>query len=160
MKRLLFAVYFVAFITFTEAQNNFLTGKGTLETLYGTEHKNWFEKNYVEAVLDEATIQSFPQDLESNFKILIVLGTWCSDSRMLVPHFYKMLDYWHIKPTVELLFVDKAKNSNVKGYKKLKINYVPTFIIYNSKGKETGRIVETPKVSLEKDLKFILEQNN
>ena len=160
MKKIISILFIVAIVTFAQAQNHILKGKGNLDMIYGSEHKDWFEKNYSEAILDEITVQSFPQNIECNFKILIVLGTWCSDSRKQVPHFFKILDYWHIKPTVELLFVDEAKNSKVKGYKKLRINYVPTFIIYNTKGKEIDRIVETPKVSLEKDLKTILDITN
>jgi len=86
-----------------------------------------------------------------------VMGTWCTDSKEDVPYFFKILDAWPVKPQVDMLFVDRAKNSEVEGYKEWKIKYVPTFIIIGPDGKETGRITE-PNMSFEKDLGKLLRK--
>ncbi len=86
------------------------------------------------------------------------MGTWCSDSRREVPRFYKILDELNYpEEKVELINVDRNKVGIENSVDSLNIELVPTFIIY-SKGEEIGRIIETPKESLEKDLAKILNK--
>jgi hypothetical protein len=84
--------------------------------------------------------------------ILIVLGTWCSDSQEQVPKFFKILDKIHFdKKNLELICVDRDKKAGDVETGIYNIQKIPTFIIYK-KGREIGRIVESPYTSLEKDL--------
>jgi len=85
-------------------------------------------------------------------EITIVLGTWCSDSQREVPRFYKVLnEAGYNDKRVKVIAVDKSKEAIVVDIKDLNIEKVPTFIIYKD-DVEMGRIIETPKKSLEKDL--------
>ncbi len=88
---------------------------------------------------------------------MIVLGTWCGDSKEKVPRFLKILDLLGTTfDDLKLIAVDREKTApdmDVKG--KYLIEKVPTFIFYKG-DVEIGRITETPKVALEKDLFFIL----
>ncbi len=85
-------------------------------------------------------------------EITIVLGTWCSDSQREVPRFYKVLnEAGYNDKRVKVIAVDKTKAAIVVDISDLNIEKVPTFIIYKD-DVEIGRIIETPKKSLEKDL--------
>jgi len=85
-------------------------------------------------------------------EITIVLGTWCSDSQREVPRFYKVLnEAGYNDKRVKVIAVDKTKAAIVVDISNLNIEKVPTFIIYKD-DVEIGRIIETPKKSLEKDL--------
>ncbi len=91
------------------------------------------------------------------FDIIIVLGTWCSDSRREVPRFLKLADSLQIPPqNITIIGVDRTKTARVENLVQLNIQLVPTFIILRN-GNEIGRIVETPVVSLEHDLNKIFE---
>ena len=87
-----------------------------------------------------------------DIEITVVLGTWCSDSQREVPRFYKVInEAGYNDKRVKVIAVDKAKEAIVVDIKDLNIEKVPTFIIYRD-NVEIGRIIETPKKSLEKDL--------
>jgi thiol-disulfide isomerase/thioredoxin len=135
-----------------------IIGRKTLQELKATNHQIWFDSNYQKYQPDIAVLQSLPKINEA-IKVIIVGGTWCSDTRQYLPAFYKVLDVW--KPehlAVELIFVDRTKKLKEKDFKKLHITNVPTFIFYNAKGKEMGRIIETPKVDIENDLSQLLKK--
>lgn len=90
--------------------------------------------------------------------IVIVLGTWCSDSYEQVPKFFKVLDKMKFdQKKVSILCVDREKKAGELEVAKYNIVYVPTFILYRH-GKEIGRIVETPVRTLEKDMMAILQE--
>ena len=90
----------------------------------------------------------------------MVLATWCGDSKDQVPRFFKIMDeISNSKIDVsEIICLDRNKTAPDFDNEKYKIEKVPTFIIYPGE-KEIGRIVETPKISLEEDLlQIILNQ--
>jgi len=90
--------------------------------------------------------------------ITIVFGTWCSDSRLQVGRFYKILDLSNYNDkNLKVIGVNSDKNAFTTNIDPLKIERVPTFIIYQH-GEELGRIVESPKKSLEKDLLKIVNR--
>jgi thiol-disulfide isomerase/thioredoxin len=91
-----------------------------------------------------------------NTSIVIVMATWCSDSRKQVPAFFKILDQLDYKTShVEIICVDRDKKAPGYDMTELRIELVPTFILYQH-GRETGRIIESPEITLEKDLVNIL----
>lgn len=90
--------------------------------------------------------------------IVVVFGTWCSDSKIQVPRFFKVLDASGNKDkNVTIIAVNRQKNALTMNTEYLDIKRVPTFIVFQD-GKELGRIVETPKKSLEKDLLKIVNK--
>ncbi len=85
-------------------------------------------------------------------QITIVFGSWCGDSKMQVGRFYKILDESGFSHNhVKLIAVNRSFQAGNTDITHLNIHRIPTFIIYH-KGKEAGRIVESPKTSLENDL--------
>jgi len=94
-----------------------------------------------------------------NKEITIVMGTWCSDSRLEVSHFYKVMDEAGVNDSaITLICVDETKRAEDGSTDDLKITNVPTFIV-SENHKETGRITESPTATLESDLVRILTKN-
>jgi len=132
-----------------------LVGLSNREAMQDTSFAWWFNSEYENYELDRETLSQIKMDNEFN-SITIVLGTWCSDSRREVPRFYKILDSLNFHSSkIKLIMVDRKKEAGDVDISSLKIELVPTFIIYND-GLEIGRIIETPKETLEKDLSAIL----
>ena len=116
----------------------------------------WYEAEYQYSP-DEQVINDII-NLQSDFKITIVLGTWCSDSQTQVPRFLKILDEINYNTDGFLLIgVDRQKKVDNFDIEKYNIEKVPTFIIYRE-NVEIGRIIETPTKSLEEDLFDILSE--
>lgn len=93
--------------------------------------------------------------------VKIVFGSWCSDSKVNVPHFFKILDALNVdEKKIILIAVDGNKKAEGDIIDSLNITLVPTFIIYDKKGVELGRITEGPKTTLEGDLLEILNKQN
>ncbi len=91
-------------------------------------------------------------------KIVIIFGSWCSDSKIQVPRFYKILDKsGYNENDVTLIAVDRSKRAMTTDISKYEVTRIPVFIVFQN-GKELGRIVESPKKSLEKDLLKILKK--
>ena len=84
------------------------------------------------------------------------MGTWCGDSRREVPRMFKILDACHVPAEhIRLVMVDyrglKYKQSPQHEEQGKDIIHVPDLLVLDRAG-EMGRIVESPVVSLEKDL--------
>lgn len=162
MKRLLIIAVIFLFNIFISAQSkkiiideksgkSMLIGITNLSDFQDTAFAGWWNTEYKDYMPDSVTIENLKGKLDS-LKITIVMATWCSDSRREVPRFYKLLDI--LKYPVEkinLICVDRKKKGIGTEADNLKIELVPTFIFY-SNDKETGRIIESPKECLEKDL--------
>jgi hypothetical protein len=90
--------------------------------------------------------------------ITVVFGTWCSDSKLQVPRFYKILDQsGYNEKRMTVIGVNRKKKAFTTNIEHLKIERVPTFIV-SQNGKELGRIIESPKKTLEKDLARIIKK--
>lgn len=130
-----------------------LYGKINRKGLMKKPFKQWFTEEYENYTPDKASIDILKSRMPDNAKIVIVLATWCPDSRREVPRFFKILDQIGFDENkVSIIAVDKdlyaGDNIDVAQYQ---IDKVPTIIYYHY-GYEAGRIIETPKISLEKDL--------
>lgn len=146
-------IYLLLFPFISMAQHDstgVVEGKLTVNQL---EEFSWFKKNYS----SYKPAMSVVGELESFKKcsVLVVLGTWCSDSHELVPELMKVLDLAGWKQP-ELIGVDRKKQCSSIDLKPLNIEYVPVIILFE-KGKEIGRIVETTRKTIEADLLEILQ---
>jgi cobalamin biosynthesis protein CbiG len=131
---------------------NECTRKGILAI---AEMKEKYDTEYPVYSPDPEALQQL-RILVSNKKISIVLGTWCSDSRLQLSRFYKILDDAGISENcVELICVDEMKKASPGLIDHLDIVSVPTFIFMEN-NREIGRIIESPKGSLENDMVEIL----
>jgi thiol-disulfide isomerase/thioredoxin len=118
---------------------------------------SWFEDGRQTYVPDESTVKAL-LPYAPQMRFVVVMGTWCSDSRKHVPPFYRLAEALHVsEKQIELIGVDRQKQGPAD-IAALHIDYVPTFIVFY-KGKEVGRIIENPRISLEKDMLQILQNS-
>ncbi|MCU0377233.1 MAG: thioredoxin family protein [Bacteroidales bacterium] len=123
-------------------------------------HATWYYKEYngIDYVADPVIVEELRTIRTDDLTIMIVLGTWCPDSRREVPRFMKLVSAWGL-PVEKIRFigVDINKVAPLGDYPALGIERVPTFIFYENKI-ETGRIIEVPVTSLEQDTRDILKR--
>ncbi len=173
MKHILLLVAF-ALIPTVNAQNTnqeialegeipFLLGKIDKSGLTSSDYKSWFNKNYDNYEVDDTTLKSIGSKL-NDYTITLFMGTWCGDSKLEVPRFYKVIETCNF-PKNQLTVIAVSRKRYM--YKKspnheesgLNIHRVPTFIFYKN-GKEVNRIVEHPVETFEKDILNILTSND
>jgi thiol-disulfide isomerase/thioredoxin len=151
---------------FNQKRYNHRTGKEILigycnrDAFKGGEFGKWFRKeyNYYDYLVDKKALAILKTSMDS-IKSCIIMGTWCSDSRVQVPRFYKIMDkIGYPDENITLICVDESKKAPGIDIDQYSIIRIPTFIFYKE-GKEIGRIVETPDTSLEEDICKILEFN-
>src|SRR5882757_8831776 len=136
-----------------------LLGKATRKRLEQPPYDDWFNKTYGSYVVDSVTAGKLRSRLAGKH-LLVFMGTWCGDSRREVPRFEKLMDYCGIdSSSVDIVTVSNAdslyKQSPGHEEQGRNIFRVPSFIVLD-KGREIGRIVESPVASLEKDLLSIV----
>jgi len=129
-----------------------LLGYFEADRLLEEPHESWYNKEFDSYEIDsEAFLELSELDL-NDIEILIVLGTWCPDSRREVPRFMKLVQSLGFGPgKIKLMGTDSFKKAPLDNYEDLNIERVPTFIFYRNNS-ELGRIIEYPKESLEKDM--------
>jgi hypothetical protein len=168
MKPVLFSI--ISFIVFSScSQNEVYTitqePSGT-KVVIGTiprslleteENFNWFKTNYRNYALDSLNVEDIKVHGKS-LRYVIVLGTWCGDSKHNVPPMFKVFDKANISSkNIEMHGVDRLKNSSDGISEKYKIQRVPTLIVFDGE-RELGRITETWRETLEIDLVKILQK--
>ena len=123
-------------------------------------HSRWYEKEFDSYMFDDESFIKLSRMSSNNIEIVIVLATWCPDSRREVPRFMKIIGSWGF-PEEKIRFIgtDSEKVAPIDNYDSFDIDRVPTFIFYSDKI-ELGRIIEYPKSSLERDMVNILDNRN
>ena len=136
-----------------------LLGHCSRSCLHESPYKEWFEKNYADYVVDITTAGRLKTSLAGK-TIVVFMGTWCGDSRREVPRLIKILDYCNVPDeSLKLIMLDYQdgayKQSPQHEEKGKQIFRVPCMIVMSG-NKEIGRIVESPRNGLEKDLLDII----
>lgn len=155
-------------IIFSQEMNRkIIDPKLNKEILYGYCDRGELEKGefgksfeeYYQIYEPEKSVLNHLRSKQKGIEILIVLGTWCSDSQEQVPRFFKILDKINfIRKDIQIICVSSDKDAGLEEIINYNIQKVPTFIIYR-KGREIGRIIETPFSTLEKDLLMFFSDN-
>lgn len=166
--------YFFILIFFLTAVNMFAQGKfkkiiderNGREMIVGvcsrevlqtdTSFSKWFKEEfdlYVPMIENKSRLK----EKFASVYVTIVMGTWCPDSRMQVPQFYKILDELQFPDErIKLICVDRKMKTPNNETDELDIKRVPTFIFYDANKNELGRIIEFPEETLEIDSEKIL----
>lgn len=88
--------------------------------------------------------------------IRVVIGTWCPDCRRHLTAFFRLIELAD-NPVISVEYFgvsrDKLQPENI--VRDNRIERVPTFIVFEN-GREIGRIIEHPRISIEADLADIL----
>ena len=141
----------------TREEYRIITGSITKEVLLTPEFP-WFERNYRTYIVSDSEIAELKNLVTDNVSFKVFSGTWCSDSRMWIPKYYKLMDTLDCK-NYEIFGLDRKRTSPEKTEKNYNITIVPTFIVFRD-GKEIGRILENPSKSLQEDFMEILKKEN
>jgi len=137
-----------------------LIGFVTKDAFKDTSFSWWFDAEYNNYEADTVSARLFAEKVK-DFSVTIVMATWCSDSRREVPRFLRILDELNFNPSTDLkiICVDRNRKGIGNEVNGLNVELVPTIII-SQKGKELGRIIESPKLTLEKDLLGMISDEN
>ena len=137
-----------------------LWGQIEVEDLKTGNQKDWFEKNSI-----EYSSKLTPEDGKPfrGVTAKIFLGTWCGDTKFLVPKFIKTwTDLGYSESDLELIALHnkdgdykQGPNDETLGFN---IHRVPTMIMYKD-DRELGRIVERTVFDLDTDIMQILNGN-
>jgi len=115
----------------------------------------WFDTTYRAYQPQTKSIDRLRR-MSDSVRILVIYGTWCSDSRRELPRFFKVMDAMEFPADrISLIAVDRTMQVPPDIAKQYGITNVPTFIV-NYRGVEIGRIIESPKKTLEDDLNELL----
>ena len=153
---IVFSPVFIMLLSINAKSQNdkIITGYFTKSDLLQENYKTWFNENY-DYNYDKSTVKEIKRNIK-NVKIVIIMGTWCSDSKLQVPEFLKILDDINFNyKNLKLIGVDREKLAGEVDISVYEIEKVPTFIFYKN-NKEIGRIIESPTQTLEKDFLIIL----
>ncbi|MGL5358592.1 MAG: thioredoxin family protein [Shewanella sp.] len=137
-----------------EKQEVILTGK--IEAQQLVSELSEFTTGYQSYQVDTAAIAGL-KSLTTPTEIIVIIGTWCPDCHRETPRFIRIMEALanpHIKVTY--IGVDRTKQDPQGLAAQYEFSRIPTFIVMQQ-GKEVGRIVERPAVSLEQDLAAILK---
>lgn len=92
------------------------------------------------------------------YTMVVVMGTWCSDTKDMLPKLYKVLkDAQYPLGQLTMFGLDHAKKGRNNEEETYAIETIPTIILQRD-GKEIGRIAETVKKSVEADLVEIIHE--
>ena len=104
----------------------------------------WYSATYKATKPMGATVQAFQKGKDS-VHILAFGGTWCDDTKQILPKFYATADAAGFsKDRITLMGVDRNKKAVQHLSEAFGVTNVPTFIVLKN-GKEIGRVVEWGK---------------
>ena len=146
------------FLSYSQEVKEDIIGKSSrIELQNDTFFGPIFKSEYINYSVENEVLSELKASIYS-YQITIVMATWCGDSKEQVPRFIKVLDKLdYDTKRLNIICVDYEKMAKDTGVEKLNIQKVPTFIIFDQKGSEVGRIIETPETSLEGDLLNIIK---
>lgn len=153
--KLLFTFMFLVSFYLTQAQMSDTTLIiGKIENKQLKEY-SWYEKNFAEYQPDNTVVKQL-EGYAPKVKMMIVMGTWCGDSKEHVPAFMKTAHQLGIADAqIEIIGVDRKKQCPFPDIRSLQIDYVPTFLVFYDHTL-IGKIVETPEKTVEADLLKLL----
>jgi len=144
--------------TITEPFNNeeILIGHCNISAFSKVPFESWYNQEHKKYKPDALITDQLKSLDLSGITFVIIIGTWCDDSQKEFPRFIKILNELEFNmQQINIICVNTHKEAETTNVFKMDIEYVPTFII-KKEGIEIGRIIESPKNSLESDLLKIL----
>ncbi len=139
-----------------EGGNKILKGFITKKDLATDSAFTWFAQNQQGYVPNQEALQ-FLRTNKDSVNIVVFGGTWCGDTRYILPKFFVLSDAAGFsQDRITMLGVDRSKKTVHHLTEAFGIINVPTIIVMKN-GKEIGRVVEYGKSGLfDKDLAEIL----
>jgi len=118
----------------------------------------WFRQNGAGFTPQAAAVEAFRKNKDS-FNMVVFGGTWCSDTKSLLPKFYGLADAArYSNDRITLIGVDRSKKTIHHLSEAFNVTHVPTFIVMKN-GVEVGRVVEYGKYgSIDRELGEIVSK--
>ena len=130
-----------------------LIGHVTREALEN--YETWKTLRAEDYTPDAAAVQTIAANWRG-VRALVIVGTWCKDSKRDLPRFFKIADIGKLRlDAVTFIGVDRSKKDTEGLTEVHKIERVPTFVFFRG-GTEIGRVTEKPTTTLEADIAAIL----
>lgn len=138
-------------------RNGNLIGYMTKTDLQSGKFSKWFSPNYAKYEPNKKVVKKIAKHLEG-ITIKAFVGTWCHDSKRVVPRLYKILESanFDFNKNAQMVGISRGKKTPDNLQEGYHIKYTPTVIFYRN-GKEIGRFVEHARQTLEKDILKILK---
>ncbi len=145
--------------TKTDAKGNTVyVGKGNEQVFYDHEDLYWFRSGVDDYKPNTDTIEDLKK-WKNDIYFIVFAGTWCDDTKELLPKFYRMAtDAGFTRKEVTLYLVDKDKKSADGAAQLLHIDKVPTILVFRS-GRMIGRIEETVSKPIEQEVLDLVKTN-
>jgi len=116
---------------------------------------NYYEHEYNNYTPKLDFLETLSDSL-NKVQIVVIFGSWCPDSQREVPRFMRILDEINYPlDSLSIICVNRLKTVPDVDLSQFAIEFVPTIIFYRD-NQEIGRIVESPKETLEDDMASIL----
>jgi thiol-disulfide isomerase/thioredoxin len=107
---------------------------------------SWYAENLKGYTPQSQAVEALKKN--TSIELIAFMGTWCSDSKFIIPKLYSLLDSAHFpQEKVTLIGVDRDKKTLSHLAEAMNIINVPTIIVMKD-GKEVGRVVEYGKYGL------------
>lgn len=113
-------------------------------------------KRFADGYSPQLDIISRLQTVPEEVRVEIFLGTWCPDCRQHVSAYFKIMDMVR-NPMIRTTYTGVPRDRAARGpyIEGKNVERLPTFIVF-FRDAEAGRIIETPRKSVEEDLWEIL----
>ena len=113
-------------------------------------------KTRTELIRSEPDAVEYLKELREKITIKVFMGSWCVDAQLHVPVLFKALqEADNDRITVQVIGLDRRKK-DLDGLTEIYgIDFTPTFVVEH-KGREIGRIIETPSRDAASDVVAIL----
>jgi thiol-disulfide isomerase/thioredoxin len=149
MKHIFLVAFIIGIGILTRAQAGYeVSGDGGGKVLKGLISRDllaedpafsWFRENQAGYAPDPDVIATLKAKGD-RVQFLVFGGTWCDDTKYLLPKFFSLLDAASIpEKQVILVGVDQDKRSTNHLSEDMHITQIPTFIVLKD-GKEVGRV--------------------
>ncbi len=135
-----------------------LRGKITFDNLLHETSFKWLETG-AQAYQPDRNVVDELSKLAVDYRFVVFAGTWCQDTKDLLPKFYKVLLEAGIDlRAVEMYGVNRSKEALNIESTLYGIKNVPTIIVMHQY-REIGRIVESVNTSIEEDLDVLIRKD-
>ena len=117
---------------------------------------SWYNAEYKAYNPDPVFVDELKTYKDKISELVIILATWCPDTRRELPRVMKILDQAGFsQKKMSMYAVDRNKENDVKALDKYEFTHVPAIIFFDEE-KEIARITEQPEMTLEEDLTAML----
>ncbi len=135
-----------------------LRGSIAFDNILNESSCSWLAKGAAEYHPMQGSIDGLKK-MAGDYRFVVFAGTWCGDTKELLPKFYKVLTEAGIDlHAVEMYGVNRKKEALNIEHLLYNIINVPTIIVMY-KQHEIGRIVESVSSTIEQELLAIIEKD-